>query len=113
MKNSFKNQPMKTFIKKLFLLPALVLASLMATAQAQEVSIANPALNAAVRAALHKLDGPLTTQDMLSLTNLDAPGSSCLVVNSLGACQFSWTVNSFKGWRRLIIWSRSTSLTTT
>jgi len=54
------------------ILRLLVLTSLMATAQAQEVSIPDPGLNAAIRAALQKPAGPLTTQDMLSLTNLDA-----------------------------------------
>ena len=54
------------------ILRLLVLTSLMATAQAQEVSIPDPGLNAAIRDALQKPAGPLTTQDMLSLTNLDA-----------------------------------------
>jgi len=48
-----------------------LLISLMATAQAQEVSIPDLGLNAAIRDALQKPTGPLTEQDMLSLTNLD------------------------------------------
>jgi formylglycine-generating enzyme required for sulfatase activity len=39
---------------------------------AQEVSIPDPGLNAAIRDALQKPIGPLTQQDLLSLTNLDA-----------------------------------------
>src|SRR5438046_5423707 len=50
----------------------LVLTGLVATAQAQEVSIPDPGLNAAIRDALQKPAGPLTAQDLLSLTNLDA-----------------------------------------
>ncbi len=37
-----------------------------------EVSIPDPGLNAAIREALNKATGPLTEQDLLSLTNLDA-----------------------------------------
>src|SRR5438067_7967235 len=55
-----------------FLLASLT--SLIATAQAQEVSIPDAGLNQAVRAALQKPAGPLTAQDMLSLTNLNATG---------------------------------------
>jgi internalin A len=39
---------------------------------AQTVSIPDPGLNAAVRSALQKPTDPLTAQDLLSLTNLDA-----------------------------------------
>src|SRR5690349_7598116 len=46
--------------------------ALLGFVAAQEVSIPDPALNAAVRNALQKPAGPLTEQDMLSLTNLDA-----------------------------------------
>jgi formylglycine-generating enzyme required for sulfatase activity len=41
-------------------------------ASAQEVSIPDPGLNAAIREALQKPSGPLTQQDMLSLTFLSA-----------------------------------------
>src|SRR6266478_1354387 len=51
---------------------ALFLASFLDSAFAQEVSIPDPGLNAAIRAALQKPFGPLTEQDLLSLTNLDA-----------------------------------------
>ena len=55
-----------------FIIPVLILLGSMAAASAQEVTIPDPGLNAAVRDALHKHTGPLTQQDMLSLTNLDA-----------------------------------------
>jgi formylglycine-generating enzyme required for sulfatase activity len=51
---------------------ALVTASLATLAVAQEVSITDPGLNAAVREALQKPSGPLTEQDLLSLTVLNA-----------------------------------------
>jgi len=44
----------------------------MTTIQAQEVSIPDPGLNAAVRDALGKPTGPLTEQDLLNLTVLNA-----------------------------------------
>src|SRR5262245_50631315 len=51
---------------------ALILIASMSWAQAQEVLIPDPGLNAAVRAALVKPVGPLTEQDLLTLTNLNA-----------------------------------------
>ncbi len=51
---------------------ALVCTGLVIAAGAQEVSFPDPGLNAAVRDALQKPSGPLTEQDLLSLTNLDA-----------------------------------------
>src|SRR5678815_4300429 len=53
-------------------LTLLVLANLVASTLAQEVSIPDPGLNAAIRDALQKPFGPLIEQDLLSLTNLDA-----------------------------------------
>jgi len=50
----------------------LVLTAFAASAPAQEVTIPDPGLNAAIRAALHKPFEPLSEQDMLSLTNLNA-----------------------------------------
>ncbi len=50
----------------------LVLVSCMTTTMAQEVSIPDPGLNAAIREALQIPSGPLTQQDMLNLTDLDA-----------------------------------------
>src|SRR5215216_4499821 len=51
-------------------LALLVLADFMIFAQ--EVSVPDPGLNAAIRAALNKPNGPLTEQDMLNLTVLSA-----------------------------------------
>ena len=53
------------------LLAALLLASAVVPTHGQ-FSIPDPGLNAAVRAALQKPAGPITPQDMLSLTNLNA-----------------------------------------
>jgi len=53
-------------------LTLLVLTSLTTSLLAQEVSIPVPGLNAAIREALQKPAGPLTQQDLLTLTNLDA-----------------------------------------
>ena len=51
---------------------ALLFTSFMASTLAQEVSIPDPGLNAAIRSALHIPAAPLTAQDLLALTNLDA-----------------------------------------
>jgi Leucine Rich repeats (2 copies) len=59
------------FIRRLTLL-LLVLAKFVTSTLAQEVSIPDPGLNAAIREALQKPNGPLTEQDLLSLTDLDA-----------------------------------------
>ena len=63
---------MKTIIPlaRPLVLSLLVLASFMAPTLAQEVFIPDPGLNAAIREALQKPNGPLTGQDLLSLTNL-------------------------------------------
>jgi len=45
-------------------------ANFVAGPLAQEVTIPDPGLNAAIREALDKPIGPLTEQDLLSLTNL-------------------------------------------
>jgi internalin A len=50
----------------------LALAGFVASTPAQEVSIPDPGLNVAIRAALRIPFGPLTELDLLSLTNLDA-----------------------------------------
>jgi len=65
MKTTFKTfQPL--------VLTLLALTSFVATALAQEVFIPDPGLDAAIRAALQKPFGPLTEQDLLSLTTLNA-----------------------------------------
>jgi formylglycine-generating enzyme required for sulfatase activity len=67
------------------LLPMLV--SFVASSLAQEVSIPDPALNTAIREALGKPAGPLTQQDMLSLTNLGAVFRNITNVQGLEAAQ--------------------------
>ena len=52
----------------------LALISFTTAAVAQEVSIPDPGLNAAIRVALQKPTGPLTQPDMLQLTFLNAQG---------------------------------------
>src|SRR5713101_3955262 len=66
---------------------ALFLASFLDSALAQEVSIPDPGLNAAIRAALQKPFGPLTEQDMLSLTNLDASRRNVRSIDGLEAAR--------------------------
>src|SRR5262245_58368631 len=51
---------------------ALALASFLASTSAQTVSIPDPGLDAAVRETLQKPAGPLTEQDLLNLTVLNA-----------------------------------------
>ena len=65
---------MKTIIPlgRPLVLALLASASFVATTLAQEVSIPDPGLNAAIRAALQRPFGPLTEQDLLNLTNLNA-----------------------------------------
>src|SRR5436190_1068525 len=67
----FSQEPMKTLSQ---ILRLLVLTNLIAAAQAQDISVPDPGLNAAIREALQKPAGPLTAQDLLSLTNLSAAG---------------------------------------
>jgi formylglycine-generating enzyme required for sulfatase activity len=55
-----------------FVLGVLSWMSLRTIGVAQEVSVPDSGLNAAIRAALQKPVGPLTEQDLLSLTNLSA-----------------------------------------
>ena len=75
------------------ILRLLVLTSLMATAQAQEISIPDPVLNAAIRDALQKPAGPLTAQDLLSLTNLYASGIGVRNLEGLEAAHNLTTLN--------------------
>lgn len=50
----------------------MVLTSFIASGLAQELSIPDSGLDASVRQALQKPRGPLSAQDLLSLTNPDA-----------------------------------------
>src|SRR5580704_14140904 len=55
-------------------LTLLLLANFAVSTRAQEVSIPDPGLEAAIRVALNlnKTNGPLTTQDLLGLRELNA-----------------------------------------
>src|SRR5213594_1150328 len=63
----------------------LILASFVASTHAQEVSITDPGLNAAIRETLHIPSAPLTGQDLLSLTNLDASRRNVRSIDGLEA----------------------------
>jgi len=69
------------------IIQALFLTSLAAPTLAQEVSFPDPGLNAAVRAALQKPFGPLTEQDLLSLTNLNASRRNVRSIGGLEAAR--------------------------
>jgi formylglycine-generating enzyme required for sulfatase activity len=60
------------FFTRPYVLALGVLASFATPTWADEVSIPDPGLNAAIREELNKPIGPLTDQDLLSLTNLSA-----------------------------------------
>ena len=63
----------------------LVLMGLATNVRAQEVSIPDAGLNAAIREALPKPAGPLTAEDLLSLTDLDASRRGASSLEGLGA----------------------------
>ncbi len=66
----------KTFfpVSRPLFLALLVRTSFTASLMAQEVSVPDPGLNAAIREALQKPNGPLTEQDVLGLTLLVSHG---------------------------------------
>ncbi len=68
-------------------LSLLILVSFAASSLAQEVSIPDPGLNAAVREALQIPTGPLTEQDMLNLTVLEARGRNVSSIEGLQAAR--------------------------
>jgi len=68
-----------------YFVQTLALTTLVTSTQAQEVSIPDPGLNAAIHEALQKPSGPLTQQDLLTLTNLDASGRNISSVAGLEA----------------------------
>ncbi len=71
----------------LHLVLALLLSGFVSPACAQTVSIPDPALNAAIRQALQKPTGPLTQQDLLSLTSLNAGARGIISVAGLEAAR--------------------------
>jgi hypothetical protein len=76
-----------THFIRLFILTVLVLIGFITSTHAQEVSIPDPGLNAAIREALQKPSGPMTDQDLLSLTNLDASSRNVSSVEGLAAAR--------------------------
>src|SRR3954465_3357366 len=80
---------MKTTIpfSRTLALTVLSLSTLAASSPAQEVSIPDPNLNAAIHEALGKPAGPLTQQDMLGLTGLSAIFRNITNVQGLEAAQ--------------------------
>jgi len=71
----------------LCMLPMLVLTSIMSSARAQDLPFSDPGLDAAIREALQKPNGPFTEQDLLSLTNLDASNRNISNVDGLDAAR--------------------------
>jgi len=65
------------------MLLAVIWTSAAVSTCAQEVSIPDPGLDAAIRQALQKPSGPLTEQDLLSLTLLSAGGRDIRSVEGL------------------------------
>src|SRR4051812_20468313 len=73
--------------KNLSLLSALLLTVVITAAHAQIVSIPDSGLNAAIRSALHIPSAPLTAQDLLTLTNLDARARNIRSLQGLEAAR--------------------------
>jgi len=80
---------MKTIIhaNRPLVLTLLALTSFVIGSFAQEITIPDPGLNAAIHEALGKPAGPLTPQDMLNLTNLGAVFRNITNVQGLEAAQ--------------------------
>src|SRR5262245_57101588 len=80
---------MKTFIQLIrpFALMALLFAGFVASSRGQGVSVPDAGLNAAIREALQKPNGPLTEQDLLSLTDLDASRRNIRRIDGLEAAR--------------------------
>jgi formylglycine-generating enzyme required for sulfatase activity len=70
-----------------YIIATLILIGSMSSTVAQEISIPDAGLNAAIRQALNKPIGPFTAQDMLGLTNLDARSRSISSVEGLQAAR--------------------------
>jgi formylglycine-generating enzyme required for sulfatase activity len=69
------------------ILSMLILAGFLAPLHAQNVSIPDPGLDAAIRAALQKPIGSLTPQDLLGLTTLNAESRSITNLQGLEAAR--------------------------
>ncbi|HEV8542287.1 MAG TPA: hypothetical protein VGR78_07845, partial [Verrucomicrobiae bacterium] len=75
---------MKTIFR---VLRVLALGGFVASVGAQEVSIPDPGLNAAIREALAKPAQPLTREDMLNLLALDASSRDIRSLAGLDAAE--------------------------
>ena len=73
-------------LRKIFsALAILILTGIAGSARAQQVIVVDPGLDAAIRDALQKPIGPLSTQDLLTLTNLNASDRSISSLDGLEA----------------------------
>ena len=71
----------------------IVLTGVINPAQANEISIPDVALNTVIREAVQKPVGPLTEQDLLSLTNLNASSHGIRSIDGLEAAQNLTSLN--------------------
>jgi formylglycine-generating enzyme required for sulfatase activity len=78
---------MKTVVRLVqpSLFALMVLAGFLSVARAQNVSIPDAGLDAAIRAALNRPTGTLTDSDLLTLTNLDASRRNIHNIGGLGS----------------------------
>ena len=102
---------MKTYLQIIhpLVLTALTLTGFATSALAQEVTIPDSGLNAAIRDALNKPVGPLNEQDLLGLTNLNA--SSRNISNIVGLDAARNLVSLSLQINRLTTFSLPTTLT--
>jgi hypothetical protein len=70
-----------------FVLATLILAGTAISARAQQITIPDAGLDAAIRDALRKPVGPLSQQDLLALTNLNASARSIFSLQGLDAAR--------------------------
>jgi formylglycine-generating enzyme required for sulfatase activity len=82
-----KTQSLLIPVTRPLVLSLLAMASFATSIFAQEVIIPDPGLNAAIHEALGKPAGPLTPQDLLSLTNLGAVFQNITNLQGLEAAQ--------------------------
>lgn len=105
------NQHIMTTISaviRALVLMLLVLTSVVASTSGQGASIPDPGLNAAIRAALNRPLGPLTEQDLLSLTNLDASRRNVGSIDGLEAARnlasLDLQINSITNFSLPLVW---------
>src|SRR5512134_441241 len=78
---------LSSFAPAVALLALLLVGSSTPTTRAQEVAIPDPGLNAAIREALQKPGGPLTEQDLLTMTELNADSRNIRTLQGLEAAR--------------------------